>query len=152
MTGDHGEPVLEELDFAQCRELLATGKIGRLVCNAERYPVVVVVNYALDGDTIVIRTHPGALLSNAEHANVCFEVDEVDHHTRTGWSVLVRGLAEEVSTHHDADLIARTLASDPQPWAPGDRGRWLRVIPHQVAGRRIVPGVLPPPFSDIGYL
>ena len=56
--------------------------------NAEHYPLIFPVNYALDRDVIVVRTHAGTMLEAAAHANVTFEVDEIDRRTRTGWSVL----------------------------------------------------------------
>ena len=145
-------PQLVELSRAECQALLRTQQIGRLGVNAEHYPVIVVVNYGLDQDVVVIRTHPGMTLSHADHANVTFEVDQIDEHTRSGWSVLVRGLAEQVTASHQAELIERTHTSGAQPWAPGDYGHWLRLIPHHVTGRRIVPGHLPPPFPDAAYL
>jgi nitroimidazol reductase NimA-like FMN-containing flavoprotein (pyridoxamine 5'-phosphate oxidase superfamily) len=145
-------PHLVELNRAECESLLRTQQIGRLGVNAEHYPAIFVVNYGLDQDVVVIRTHPGMKLKYADHANVTFEVDQIDEHTRSGWSVLVRGLAEEVTAGHRAELIERTHRSGVAPWAPGDYGHWLRLIPHQVTGRRIVPGHLPPPFPDAAYL
>jgi nitroimidazol reductase NimA-like FMN-containing flavoprotein (pyridoxamine 5'-phosphate oxidase superfamily) len=120
--------------------------------NAEDHPLIFPVNFAMDGTTIVIRTRAGTKLSAAQHANVTFEVDEIDRRTRSGWSVLVRGLAEEVGAEHRADLVARTHATGVQPWAPGDAGHWVRLIPHQVTGRRIVPGELPPAVDPRAYL
>lgn len=145
---DRVEPSLVELTARECHNLLATQQIGRLGVNAEHYPLIFVVNYGLDGDVVVIRTHPGTTLSNANHANVTFEVDQVDLSTRSGWSVMIRGLAEEVTEEHGAELFHRTLANAVQPWAPGDYGNWLRLIPHRITGRRITPGHLPPTFSD----
>ena len=66
--------------------------------------------------------------------------------------MLVRGLAEEVTAAHRAELIERTRASGVQPWAPGEHGHWLRLIPHAITGRRIVPGELPPAFEGAGWL
>jgi len=149
---DAHERYLEELDPDQCHALLASHQIGRLGVNAEHYPLIFVVNYGLDDDVIIIRTHPGTMLRNANHANVSFEVDDIDYRTRSGWSVLVRGLAEEVTAAHRADLVERTRSSDVQPWAPGEYGHWLRLIPHAMTGRRIAPGVLPPVFPDGAYL
>lgn len=143
---------LEELGDDECSALLATRQIGRLGVNAEHYPLIFVVNYGLDRGVVVIRTHPGTMLENANHANVTFEVDYIDEHNRSGWSVLIRGLAEEVTTAHHADLVARTQASSMQPWAPGDYGRWIRLIPHHMTGRRIVPGDLPPIFPHGAYM
>jgi hypothetical protein len=48
--------------------------------------------------------------------------------------------------------VERTRASGVQPWAPGEHGRWLRIIPQAISGRRIVPGALPSPFEAAGYL
>jgi uncharacterized protein len=145
-------PELAELDADECYRLLATHEIGRLGVNAEHYPLIFPVNYALDREVIVIRTHPGTKLTAAGHASVTFEVDEIDRRTRTGWSVLVRGLAEEVTDAHRAELVERTRASGVRPWAPGEHGRWMRIIPQGISGRRIVPGELPPPFGPGGYL
>ena len=69
--------------------------------------------------------HPHALRHDpeaAEHANVTFEVDEIDRADRSGWSVLIRASAEEVGEEHRADLVARTLQTGLEPWAPGDKG------------------------------
>jgi nitroimidazol reductase NimA-like FMN-containing flavoprotein (pyridoxamine 5'-phosphate oxidase superfamily) len=152
MTAEETGPTLQELTTDECHRLLASHEIGRLAVNAEHHPLVFPVNYAVDGTTIVIRTSPGTKLAAAQHANVTFEVDEIDRRTRSGWSVLVRGVAEEVGPEHRADLVARTHASGVQPWAPGEHGRWLRVIPTSVTGRRIVPGELPPAVDPRAYL
>jgi nitroimidazol reductase NimA-like FMN-containing flavoprotein (pyridoxamine 5'-phosphate oxidase superfamily) len=146
------EPTLEVLSGDECYRLLGTQEIGRLGVNAEHYPLVFPVNYALDAGVIVIRTSTGTKLTAADHANVTFEVDEIDRRSRTGWSVLVRGLAEEVTSAHREELIRRTKATEVSPWAPGEHGHWLRLIPHHVTGRRIDPGQLPPAFEAAGYL
>jgi len=145
-------PALVELDVDECSRLLRTEEIGRLGVNARPYPLIFPVNYALDRDVIVVRTHPGTKLTAAGRANVTFEVDQIDRRTRTGWSVLVRGLAEELTDAHGAELIRRTQATGVRPWAPGEHGRWLRIIPQGMTGRRIVAGELPPPFEDGSYL
>jgi nitroimidazol reductase NimA-like FMN-containing flavoprotein (pyridoxamine 5'-phosphate oxidase superfamily) len=145
-------PTMAELPSDECFQLLRTQEIGRLGVNAQHYPLIIPVNYAVDGTTVVIRTHPGTTLQALSHANVTFEVDEIDRRTRSGWSVLIRGLAEEVGDEHRAELVARTRASGVQPWAPGEHGNWVRVITHHVTGRRIVPGELPPPTDPRGYL
>ena len=146
------EPELEEIAADECERLLALHDVGRLGVSAGGYPLIFPVNYALDRGVIVVRTHAGTKLSAADHANVCFEVDDIDRHTRAGWSVLVRGLAEEATDDHTAELVERTRAAGASPWAPGLHDRWLRVIPQAVSGRRIVPGRLFPPFELGAYL
>jgi nitroimidazol reductase NimA-like FMN-containing flavoprotein (pyridoxamine 5'-phosphate oxidase superfamily) len=143
---------LATLTSAECIALLHTRQVGRLAVISEHCAVIFPVNYGLDGDVVVIRTHPGTMLTNANHANVSFEVDDIDEHTRSGWSVVVRGLAELVTAEHREELVERTKAAAATPWAPGEYGDWLRLIPQVVSGRRIVPGTLPPPFPDAAYL
>ncbi|SEO94870.1 pyridoxamine 5'-phosphate oxidase family protein [Trujillonella endophytica] len=152
MSADESAATMHVIPADECHRLLATQEIGRLGVNAEHFPIIVPVNYAMDGTTIVIRTQPGSKLTAAQHANVAFEVDEIDRRTRSGWSVLVRALAEEVGEEHRADLVARTHATGVEPWAPGEHGHWLRLIPQEISGRRIVPGELPPAVDPRAYL
>ncbi|MCO1656365.1 pyridoxamine 5'-phosphate oxidase family protein [Pseudonocardia sp. S2-4] len=90
-------------------------------------------------------------MAAADHANVTFEVDEIDQRSRSGWSVLVRGLAEEITGAHRAELVERTTATGVTPWAPGEHGHWIRLIPQDIGGRRIVPGQLLPASGDAAY-
>ena len=149
---DESAPSMDVLSTDECYDLLRTQEIGRLGVNAEHYPLIVPVNYGMDGTTLVIRTQPGTTLAAAEHANVTFEVDDIDPRTRSGWSVLVRGLAERLTGRAGADTVERTLAADVRPWAPGEYGVWVRLIPHAISGRRIVPGELPPAVDPRAYL
>lgn len=151
-AGEGSDATMEELSAEECYRLLGSHEVGRLGVNAEHYPLIFPVNYAMDGTTIVIRTSPGTKLTAASHANITFEVDDIDRHTRSGWSVLVRGLAEEVADRHRIDLVERTKASGVQPWAPGEHGNWIRLIPQHISGRRIVPGELPPAVDPRAYL
>jgi nitroimidazol reductase NimA-like FMN-containing flavoprotein (pyridoxamine 5'-phosphate oxidase superfamily) len=144
--------VLSALTEDECYALLATAEIGRLAVNAEGHPLVFPVNFGLDGTTIVLRTQPGTKLAAAEHANVSFEVDEIDVRSRSGWSVLVRGVAERLTGADGAAVVLDTLAAGVQPWAPGDYGIWVRLTPQDVSGRRIVPGELPPAVDPRAYL
>ena len=145
------DPTMHAIPTDECYRLLGTHEIGRIGVVADHYPLILPVNYRLDGTTVVIRTHAGTILRAAEHANVTFEVDEIDPATRSGWSVLVRASAEEVGEEHPAELVARTVASGVTPWAPGEKGHWMRLIAHDVTGRRIVPGELPD-LDPRGYL
>lgn len=150
-AGEPADVTMHVIPAEECYVLLGTQEIGRLGLIAGHYPLILPVNYALDGTTLVIRTHAGTILQAAEHANVTFEIDEIDRRARSGWSVLVRGQAEEVGEGHRAELVARTHAAGVEPWAPGEKGHWIRIIPHEISGRRIVPGELPG-LDPRGYL
>ena len=134
MTTDESMSVLTS---EECYALLETGEFGRLGVIVDRYPVIIPVNYAMDENVVVIRSRPGTKLTNAQHANVTFQVDYVDQANRSGWSVLVRGQAEEVTSEHGKDIVDRTEQTGVSPYAPGEDFRWVRIIPHGISGRRI---------------
>ena len=136
----------------ECRTLLATHQLGRIGLADGAYPLILPVNYVLDGDAVVIRTDSPKITAAADHTRVAFEVDDVDERTRTGWSVLVHALAEEVTGAQRTALVTRMTPSGATPWAPGEHGHWIRLLPKVVTGRRIVPGLLPPPFEQGAYL
>lgn len=137
---EHPDPALTTLTSSECYELLGSRQFGRLGVIAERYPLIIPVNYALEDNVVVIRSRPGTKLANAEHANVTFQVDHIDEQTHSGWSVLVRAQAETVTPEHSREITERTAATGLQPWAPGEDFHWVRLIPHGISGRRLVAG------------
>ena len=60
-------------------------------------------------------------------------MDGTDALTRTGWSVVVRGEAVEVT---DPAELARLRELPLHPWAPAP-ARYIRVLPAVLTGRRI---------------
>ncbi|MGH3768042.1 MAG: pyridoxamine 5'-phosphate oxidase family protein [Pseudonocardiaceae bacterium] len=67
MSAHEDRPELRVLSADDCYQLLATRQIGRLGVNAEHYPVIFPVNYALDRvGVIVIRTNAGTKLCRSE--------------------------------------------------------------------------------------
>jgi uncharacterized protein len=69
-----------------------------------------------------------------------FEVDCIDLATRTGWSVLVRGEAFEVTNPTEVQRLAKIAQ---QPWAPGAKAHFVRILPAAVTGRQISARDLP---------
>ncbi len=130
---------LIDLDRAECERLLAGHAVGRLAVVADGSPHVVPVNYATPGGGVVVfRTDPGTVLTEASLRDVAFEIDELDHATRTAWSVEVRGFARDIADAVDAESVR--LRQLPLPtWAPGERQQWFKITPAEVTGRRITP-------------
>jgi uncharacterized protein len=135
------QPFSEMLDLprVECLRLLAASRFGRLaVALTEGAPVIRPVNYIFDqpSQSVVFRTSSGsklhAVLRTGEAA---FEIDGVDEGSRTGWSVIIHGVAEEITRQTD---IRRLDALGLAPWAPGQRRRWVRIRARTVTGRRIV--------------
>ena len=89
----------------------------------------------MDDGKIVIRTAEGQKLAAAVlGTSVAFEVDALDDATRTGWSIVVKGTAEEPKRLEDY-LSAEDLGIE--PWAQGEKGRYIQIVPSQVTGREI---------------
>jgi len=128
-----------ELTRSECFELLAQGQLGRVAFIDDLGPIVLPVNFVLDGHVVVFRTDEGAKLDAATRCGrVAFEIDGIDAATHTGWSVVVRGEAVEVT---DPAELARLHELPLYPWAPGARTRYVRILPAALTGRRIsVPG------------
>ena len=120
----------------ECLRLLAGTTVGRVALTSKALPVILPVNYAMDGDTVVIRTRPGSLLATSRERGVvvAFEVDELDRQTCSGWSVLVTGTLREIT---DVGELARAEQLPLVPWVGGDRRHFVRITPGLLSGRRI---------------
>jgi nitroimidazol reductase NimA-like FMN-containing flavoprotein (pyridoxamine 5'-phosphate oxidase superfamily) len=132
---DAGAVWVDDLDIDVCWKLLGAQRVGRVAFVLDGEAIVVPVNHVVDGRTIVFRTGATALLEGlAGGSTMAFEVDGIDTSAETGWSVLVRGVASEVTDEHERARLARLPL---HPWVPGERDRWLRVVPTTVTGRAI---------------
>ncbi len=125
----------QELTKSECFELLAAQHVGRVAVVDDRGPIMVPVNYVLDRHMVVFRTDEGTKLDAASRGSrVAFEVDRTDTSSHTGWSVVVRGEAVEVT---DPAELARLRELPLDPWAPGAKTRYVRILPAVLTGRRI---------------
>jgi uncharacterized protein len=130
-----GGVAIEEIPREECISLLGSQVLGRVaVADFNAAPLVVPVNYALDGESVVFRTDYGSKfrLAVLREAPVSFEIDGVDPGRRSGWSVLLQGQATELG-----DEEVERLRLQPAPWAPGGKSHWVRISPQSVTGRRI---------------
>jgi hypothetical protein len=113
---------LQVLTASECWDLIRCTPVGRVAFVEDGQP------------TIVIRTAKGALLHTALMGRpVAFEVDGFDPDARTGWSVLVRAVAETLRTDVDLEGLGLT------PWADAiARDDAVVLLAEDVSGRRIV--------------
>lgn len=128
---------MQELTPDQCLELLAGSHLGRLafVDSVGVLPMILPVNYVMHNGSVVFRAGPGPNLAAAVRgAPVAFEVDGFHDVDQTGWSVVVRGHAEELI---DAEELANLREHQLQPWAPGSKRHYVRVNANLVTGRRL---------------
>lgn len=139
--GDEPEPRVDTLDEETCRRLIAPSGIGRIGFHGRYGLTVLPVNYLLHNDAIVFRTTPGSTMdedlrtgiADAEYL-VAFEIDQLDHDTREGWSVLLHGTA-----HHIDDETERAELTDlpVHPWPGGPKDLYFRIVPTHLTGRAI---------------
>jgi nitroimidazol reductase NimA-like FMN-containing flavoprotein (pyridoxamine 5'-phosphate oxidase superfamily) len=125
----------QELTKSECFELLAQEHLGRVAVVDDRGPVAFPVNFVLDRHMVVFRTDAGTKLDAAcRGSRVAFEIDGTDAAAHTGWSVVVRGEAVEVTGPAE---LARLRKLPLDPWAPGAKAHYVRILPAALTGRRI---------------
>jgi uncharacterized protein len=133
------EPTSEMLVMPrdECLRLLASHSFGRLAVAMDS-PVIRPVNYVFDepSQSVAFRTADGskfhAMLING---NAAFEIDGIDPGSRTGWSVIIVGMAEEVTKPSELRRLERLGL---EAWTPGRKAHWMRIRAWTVTGRRIV--------------
>ncbi|MEV4110341.1 pyridoxamine 5'-phosphate oxidase family protein [Nonomuraea sp. NPDC049695] len=133
-------PTLEELDREECLRLIEPGGIGRVAFQSSQGTAVLLVNYTMHHGAIVFRTASGGSMDRdlrtgleGVDIKIAFEIDRIDETNREGWSVLVQGPAHHVAP----DEMAEVADADVTPWVGGERRLYIRIVPHQIAGRRI---------------
>ena len=139
--------VLREIGRAEALDLLATVTYGRVVFTLAALPAIRPVNHVVDDGEIVIRTRRLAGLSTAlaDHADgaidqpdlvVAYEADHLDPVERTGWSVVVTGIATVIT---DPDRLRR-IAERLHPWVDSAMDTAIAIAPEIVTGMRLVTG------------
>ena len=130
---------LEVLPYDECRRLLESTPVGRVGFVQDGSPVILPINFLLDGGSIVFRTGRGSKLESALMGRpVCIEVDSWDVQEHEGWSVLAKGIAEHVTDGAEIDRLDELPV---KPWSRPDlRHEWIRVMLEELSGRRIHKG------------
>ena len=99
---------VEILEPNSCWELLRANDVGRLAVAITDHPDIFPINYIVERGTVVFRTaegtmfrsDPGPQIDSIVDVPVVFEADMIDDRTRSGWTVVVRGIARD----HSDDL------------------------------------------------
>jgi nitroimidazol reductase NimA-like FMN-containing flavoprotein (pyridoxamine 5'-phosphate oxidase superfamily) len=128
---------LEIMGTEECYDHLRRSPVGRVGFVDAGEAVILPVNFAVDGRSLVFRTGSGSKLAAAiMRTTACLEIDSWDDMAHTGWSVLAKGMAETVD---DEETVARFEMLPVRPWtAPELRQRWVRNHVEENSGRRIV--------------
>jgi hypothetical protein len=127
----HGLGIIDE---ATCLRLLRDEHIGRLGLSVGSLPVILPVNFVVDGMTILFRSEDGEKTRAASLGSVaCLEVDRIDPFEHDGWSVMATGrLAlvppERVDAYERFPIV---------PWALGNESRLIELGIELLSGRSI---------------
>lgn len=125
----------ETIPEVECYDLLVRHHLGRIAVVAGEQPLIFPVNYAYGHRVIAFCTAEGTKLATAPNAHVAFEIDGYEASTGVGWSVVVQGVAYEIT--EAVDRQSQLACSLPvQPLAPGERNRWIGIHRTNVSGRR----------------
>ena len=127
---------VHELTRSEALELLQlhsyVGRIGFLV---DGRPMILPVNYLADDASVVFCTEPGTKLSAVGGGvQVVFEVDDSRPLYHAGWSVVVKGIAHEITDEDELDKLRRGPLHS---WATHSSEHWVRISVDEVTGRRI---------------
>lgn len=123
------------LPVQECLDRLAKAPIGRIALVQNGEPVILPVNHGVDGTSVVFRTPIGSKFFAADRNQpVAFEADEADPELQTGWSVVVRGVAEIVD---DPVEVARLDTLGIKAWAIRSRTDWVRIRSYEITGRQV---------------
>ena len=128
-------PHLQELSRHESLSLLGGAPLGRVEVSIDALPVVLPVLIVMVDDRIVFRTVPGTKLTAAtQGAIVAVEADDLDERTGQGWTVLVRGIALEVTDPVLAGVARARLGTS---WIDGAPEHLVEVTTDLVTGRRL---------------
>ncbi len=130
-----GERRVEALDEEECLALLASVPIGRLAYVVDGRPVIVPVDFMVHDRQVVFRTDPGDKLSHTPLQHVCFEADSL-REMNAGWSVVLNGLARDVTTALGSDYD-RLRAQIVPTLAPLRSPHWISISIDTISGRRL---------------
>ncbi len=107
--------------------------VGRLAVLVDGEPDIFPINYLVDHGSIVFRTAHGTKLTAAIGAPVAFEVDSHDPDSGSAWSVVIRGVAQEISKLHD---VLEALELPLTVWHAAAKPQIVRIEVKSISGRR----------------
>ncbi|MFN8075736.1 MAG: pyridoxamine 5'-phosphate oxidase family protein [Kineosporiaceae bacterium] len=135
-AGNEVSGAIEVLSDEECFSLLAEVEVGRLAVAVSGEVDIFPINFAVDGRSIVFRTAEGTKLVEVVLAGrVAFEIDGYHPAEGQAWSVVVKGDAEIIDRYDDI-YEAENLPLF--PWNSAPKGRFVRIVPDEVTGRRFV--------------
>lgn len=134
MGEDDVEDGTRILSREECLQLLDRSGVGVLALCGIEAPILRPVNFARDGDHVVVRTGAGQILAAAQgHEPASFVLSSIDGFEHTGRSVVVTGrLSEQLPGDPVESLPLR-------PWVRSPKHHFVALTMDEVSGREIEP-------------
>lgn len=118
----------DALSERECWELLATASVGRLALSVRALPVILPVQYYLDGHRLAMCLGHHALPEQAlSDTIIAFATDSIDPVARSGWSVQVQGKS----------VIPRGFRIDTDCGWPAAAAQVVEIEPGRISGLRM---------------
>jgi hypothetical protein len=119
---------------------LASVPVGRVVFTHRALPAIRPLNHLVDRGDVIIRSNLGSGIGTAggDGMVVAYEADTIDPASRTGWSVVVTGVARLVTEPTDIGRYERLLHT----WVDGPRDCVIRIPPDLVTGYELRPAAV----------
>lgn len=129
-----GQDAIRDLSREQCVAALQRTSFGRVAVSQGALPLILPVNYAMDGPAIVFRTRQGGLLDRScRNTVVAFEIDDYDESSRSGWSVVAVGVANVLYAGDWLRAVELGLTSA----GAADGAIFVKIVPGTVTGRAV---------------
>ena len=118
----------DALSERDCWELLAKMSVGRLALSVRALPMILPVQYHLDGRRLAVCLgHHGLPERALDETIVALAADSIDRVTRSGWSVQVQGRS----------VIPRGLRVDTACDWPSPAAQVVEIEPGKISGHQM---------------
>lgn len=127
---------LSTLDAEECMSRLASVPFGRVVFTHRALPAIRPVNHIVDRGQVIIRTNLGTAIGSAAGRGtvLAYEADAIDAATRTGWTVVVTGVAQLITEPEEVARYQGLLDA----WVEGERNCVIRIPAELVTGYELL--------------
>ena len=132
---DFQQAHLQTLTREECLELLEQVVVGRIGYVTDGIAIILPVNFTVrDGDIVFCTAKGSTLTWLSLRGHLSFQADESRWADREGWSVLVHGVAREVTDPSELEILRRGA---PSSWLRSPAEHWVRIRIEAISGRAL---------------
>jgi nitroimidazol reductase NimA-like FMN-containing flavoprotein (pyridoxamine 5'-phosphate oxidase superfamily) len=126
---------LKTLGREECLELLQQAVVGRNGYVTDGSAIILPVNFTvLDGDIVFCIAKGSTLSWLSLRGRLSFQADESSRADREGWSVLIHGVAREVTDPSELEILRRGTV---RSWLRSPSEHWVRIRIETISGRAL---------------